>query len=79
VLAGRGWWFVQEKVLLGLPLLGAVGLAAVLIAGLRLLAARRAPEAGTTGVVLLLTAGYAALAGLLVTLLAGYPSRGAPR
>ena len=79
VLAGRGWWFVQEKVLLGLPMLGAVGLAAVLIAGPRLLSAWRAPEAGTpdrqaaSGVVLLLTAGYAALAGLVVTLVAGYP------
>jgi FtsP/CotA-like multicopper oxidase with cupredoxin domain len=85
VLAGRGWWFVQEKVLLGLPMLGAVGLAAVLIAGPRLLAARHAPEAGilagrasgdkipASSVVLPLTAGYAALAGLLVTFLVGYP------
>jgi FtsP/CotA-like multicopper oxidase with cupredoxin domain len=75
MLAGRGWWFVQEKVLLGLPMLAAAGLAAVLIAGPRLLGARRAPEAGipAIGVVLLLTAGYAALAGLLVTFLAGYP------
>ncbi|WP_231929575.1 multicopper oxidase family protein [Micromonospora inositola] len=54
-------------------------MAAVLIAGPRLLAARRAPEAGAptnraaTGVVLLLTAGYAALAGLVVTLVVGYP------
>jgi FtsP/CotA-like multicopper oxidase with cupredoxin domain len=60
-------------------------LAAVLIAGPRLLATRRAPEAGipasraagdgitATGVVLLLTAGYAALAGLVVTFVAGYP------
>jgi FtsP/CotA-like multicopper oxidase with cupredoxin domain len=76
MLAGRGWWFAQEKVLLGLPMLGALGLAAVLVAGPRLLeAARRAPAAGipTGGVVLLFTAGYAALAGLGVTLLAGYP------
>jgi FtsP/CotA-like multicopper oxidase with cupredoxin domain len=86
MLAGRGWWFVQEKVLLGLPMLGAAGVAAVLIAGPQLLAAaRRAPEAGklasrasgdrisASSVVLLLTAGYAALAGLVVTLLVGYP------
>jgi hypothetical protein len=85
MLAGRGWWFVQEKVLLGLPMLGAAGLAAVLIAGPRLLAARLAPEAGmrasrasgdgipASSVVLLLTAGYAALAGLVVTFLVGYP------
>ncbi len=86
MLAGRGWWFVQEKVLLGLPMLGAAGLAAVLIAGPRLLAAaRRAPEAGmlasrasgdripASSVVLLLTAAYAALAGLVVTFLFGYP------
>ena len=76
VLAGRGWWFVQEKVLLGLPMLGAVGSAAVLIAGPRLLAAARRGPAGripASSVVLLLTAGYAALAGLVVTLVAGYP------
>ena len=72
MLAGRGWWFVQEKVLLGLPMLGVAGLAAVLIAG-PLLGAK--PGAGTpaAGVVALLTAGYAALAGLAVSFLAGYP------
>jgi len=75
LLAGRGWWFVQEKVLLGLPMLGAAGLAAVLVAGPRLLAAARAAGDGisASSVVLLLTAGYAALAGLVVTFLAGYP------
>jgi FtsP/CotA-like multicopper oxidase with cupredoxin domain len=75
VLAARGWWFVQEKVLLGLPMLGAAGLAAVLIAGPRLLAARRAPGGASPAgsVVSLLMAAYAALAGLGVTFLAGYP------
>ncbi|HEX5994033.1 MAG TPA: multicopper oxidase domain-containing protein, partial [Jiangellales bacterium] len=86
MLADRGWWFVQEKVLLNLPMLGAAGLAAVLVAGPRLLAsAKRAPDAGSlrgrssgdaipaSGVVVLLTAGYAALAGLVVTFLGGYP------
>ncbi len=58
VLAGRGWWFVQEKVLLGLPMLGVAGLVAVLF---------------SSSVVSRLTAAYAALAGLVVTFLVGYP------
>src|SRR5690606_37605137 len=75
VLAGRGWWFVQEKVLLGMPLLVAAASVAALVAGPRLLAARRDPaEAVPAGsVVAPLTAAYAALAGLLVTLVVGYP------
>lgn len=36
VLAGRGWWFVQEKVLLGLPMLVVAALAATVVAGPRL-------------------------------------------
>lgn len=74
-LSGRGWWFVQEKILLGLPLLAATGLAALLIAGPRLRTACRVPGAGlpAASVVALFTAGYAALAGLVVTFLAGYP------
>ena len=75
VLAGRGWWFVQEKALLGLPMLGVAGLAAVLVAGRPLLAARRTPAKAmpASSVVALLTAAYAALAALVVTLLTGYP------
>ena len=75
MLAGQGWWFAQEKVLLGLPMLGAAAVVAVLIAGPRLLAARRAPGEGMlpSSVVWLLTTAYAALAGLLVSFLAGYP------
>ena len=75
VLAGRGWWFVEEKVLLGLPMLAAAAVCAVLIAGRHLLAARRGRGDGVSaaGVVAVLTAAYAALAGLVVTFLAGYP------
>jgi FtsP/CotA-like multicopper oxidase with cupredoxin domain len=68
-LAGSGWWFVQEKVTLTLPLLVAAALAAVLLAGPRL-GAERSPAA----VVSLLTTGYAAAAGLVATLLVGYPA-----
>jgi FtsP/CotA-like multicopper oxidase with cupredoxin domain len=76
-LSGQGWWFVQEKVLLGLPMLGLAGLAAVLIAGPRLLAVVRQPaeQLPAASVVALFTAGYAALAGLVVTFIAGYPLR----
>ncbi|MEV0808356.1 multicopper oxidase family protein [Micromonospora sp. NPDC050200] len=75
MLAGRGWWFVQEKVLLGLPMLGAAGAVAVLLAGPQLLAVRRGRAAGGSarGVVSVFTAGYSALAGLVVTFLVGYP------
>lgn len=70
VLAARGWWFVQEKMLLGLPLLCAAGAAAVAVAGPHLRTGRHTHR---SAVVLLLTTGYAALAGLLTTLVAGYP------
>ncbi|MGC1210332.1 MAG: multicopper oxidase family protein [Micromonospora sp.] len=74
MLAGRGWWFVQEKVLLGLPMLGAAGAVAVLVAGPQLLAARRGRgDVTAVGVVSVFTAAYAALAGLVLTFLVGYP------
>ncbi|WP_280373200.1 hypothetical protein [Nocardia abscessus] len=76
-LAGRGWWFVQEKVLLGLPLLVVAASAATVIAGPRLLAQARDTGRPQTldavGVVALLTAAYAALAGFAVSFLIGYP------
>jgi FtsP/CotA-like multicopper oxidase with cupredoxin domain len=74
-LAGRGWWFVQEKALLGLPMLAVAGSAAVLIAGPPLLQARRTPGKGlpASSVVALFGAAYATVAGLMVTFLVGYP------
>ncbi|MEU8657757.1 multicopper oxidase family protein [Actinoplanes philippinensis] len=60
LLARAGWWFAAEKVVIAGPLM----LAAVLVAGPRLL--RPAP-------VPFLFAGYALTAGLLVTVLHGYP------
>jgi FtsP/CotA-like multicopper oxidase with cupredoxin domain len=83
-LAGSGWWFVQEKVVLALPLAGVAGLVAVLLAGPRLVRAARAGgedeqpgEACAAPVVVLplLTAGYASVAGVFVTFLVGYPTR----
>ncbi|MFU8852183.1 multicopper oxidase family protein [Micromonospora sp. SL1-18] len=77
-LAGGGWWFVQERVILALPVLGVAALVAVVLAGPRLVRAvlpdgRQAAEGAPRVVVPLLAAGYAALAGLLVTFLVGYP------
>ncbi|MBB5790880.1 multicopper oxidase domain-containing protein [Jiangella mangrovi] len=75
VLADRGWWFVQEKVLLGLPLLVVATAAAAVLAGPRLVARPGADAGGLppAGVVSLLAVGYAALAGFVVTFVGGYP------
>ncbi|MEU6430158.1 multicopper oxidase family protein [Microbispora sp. NPDC046973] len=80
-LAGAGWWFVQEKITVALPLLVAAGGVATAIAGPRLLrAARRADAASRDAVrapavvVPLLGAGYAAAAGIVQTFLIGYPA-----
>ncbi|RKN48448.1 multicopper oxidase family protein [Micromonospora endolithica] len=75
-LAGRGWWFVQEKVLLGMPLLAVASVTALVTAGPVLLAQHRGSPGravGAAGVVALLSAGYAGLAGFAVTYLVGYP------
>ncbi|GII29283.1 multicopper oxidase family protein [Planotetraspora mira] len=78
-LAGAGWWFVQEKVTVALPLLLVTGVAATALAAPPLVrAARSQADAGAAGspavVVALLGAGYAAAGGLAVTLLMGYPA-----
>ncbi|MEJ3750740.1 multicopper oxidase family protein [Actinomycetes bacterium KLBMP 9797] len=61
-LAAAGWWFVQEKVTLTLPLALAGGIFAVV----QLRAGRAVPGA--------LIGGYAAAAGLIFPLLIGYPA-----
>ncbi|MGK5676694.1 multicopper oxidase family protein [Micromonospora sp. URMC 106] len=66
-LARAGWWFAAEKVLVAAPL----SLAAVAVAGPRLL---RASGDIRSVAVPLLFAGYAGSAGLLVTVLHGYPA-----
>jgi len=70
-LASAGWWFVQEKVLLGLPMLLTGALLAAAYAGRPLL--HRNDDLPTSSVLALLTAAYAALAGLGMTFLVGYP------
>jgi FtsP/CotA-like multicopper oxidase with cupredoxin domain len=66
-LARAGWWFAGEKVLVAAPL----SLAAVVVAGLRLL---RPPGDLRSLAVPLLFAGYAESSALLVTVLHGYPA-----
>ncbi|HEX6685476.1 MAG TPA: multicopper oxidase family protein [Candidatus Limnocylindrales bacterium] len=63
-LAGRGWWFVQDKVTLGLPL---VGLAGAVAAGVLV------TKGVAKAVVPLFAAGFSATVGLILPLLWGYP------
>lgn len=88
VLATAGWWFVQEKVTLALPLLMVCATVATVLAAPMLLSHRQVRLGGdgnTTRaedhdaprpavVVALLTTGYAATAGLAVTFPLGYPA-----
>ncbi|MBX6748426.1 MAG: multicopper oxidase family protein [Micromonosporaceae bacterium] len=63
-LAGRGWWFVQEKVVFALPLVILAGAVAVVVLVTRGI---------TAAVVPLYGAGFAAGVGVLSPLLTGYP------
>ncbi len=63
-LAGRGWWFVQEKVVFALPLVGVAGTVAVGVFVRRGSAAAVAP---------LFAAGFAASVGVISPLVSGYP------
>ncbi len=68
VLAGRGWWFAGEKIVIALPL-QLIGLAAGVLGLVWWLTGRR-PVAGRT---LVLGGGYAMAAAALATWLIGYP------
>jgi FtsP/CotA-like multicopper oxidase with cupredoxin domain len=63
-LAGRGWWFVQEKVVVALPLVGVAGVLALGMLVTRGVAASVVP---------LFAAGFSATVGVIVPLLFGYP------
>lgn len=65
-LAGAGWWFAAEKVLLGAP----PALTGVVVAAPRLV---RPPGDIRRAMLALLFAGYAQSSALLVTVLHGYP------
>ncbi|MFC4588208.1 multicopper oxidase family protein [Sphaerisporangium corydalis] len=71
-LGFSGWWFVQEKITLTVPLLVVAALAATVLAAPRLLTT----DALTKPVVVvpLFGAGFSAAAGPVVTLLVGYPA-----
>jgi FtsP/CotA-like multicopper oxidase with cupredoxin domain len=76
-LADRGWWFAQEKLAVAVPLAAATTLAALALAGPPLVRAVRAGDRSGSAdrrrtVVPLLTSGYAAAAGLALTILVGY-------
>ncbi|WP_116951447.1 multicopper oxidase family protein [Jiangella endophytica] len=70
VLAERGWWFVQEKLLVGVPLLVVTVVAAAVLAGRPLLRGGALPPVAVTA---LFAVGYAALAAFVVTYVGGYP------
>ncbi|MFI5497971.1 multicopper oxidase family protein [Nocardia asteroides] len=74
VLAGRGWWFVQEKVWFGLPVSGVAAVVAVVavVSAHRGIATGTGPTAAATATALS-TVGYAAVAGFTLSFLIGYP------
>jgi len=69
LLAGSGWWFVQDALTVGLPLLAAGAVIATVVAGPRLI--RGDMDAPATALALF-GAGFASAAGPAVTLLSGY-------
>lgn len=77
LLAGHGWWFAGEKVLLALPLLLPPAIAAAVVSLPRLPRVARGTAILPPAVAVLpLAACYAAVAGVLITFSVGYPIRG---
>ncbi|MBC6447522.1 multicopper oxidase family protein [Actinokineospora xionganensis] len=77
-LADRGWWFVEEKVVFGLPILGVAAVVAAVLAGPRLRAAARSRETTRSGdttaaIVALFAAAFTALVSFAVAFVIGYP------
>jgi FtsP/CotA-like multicopper oxidase with cupredoxin domain len=68
ILAGRGWWFAGEKIVVGLPL-QVIGLAAGAVGAAWWLRGIRVPLART----LMLGGAYAMVAGVVSTWFVGYP------
>ncbi|MGY4860128.1 multicopper oxidase family protein [Cryobacterium sp. AP23] len=75
LLAGHGWWFVQEKVVFALPVAVLFGVAGGILAGPDLLAVARGarPATGARGLAALVGAAAAAVAGIAARLVVGYP------
>jgi hypothetical protein len=75
-LAGAGWWFAQEKVLLTLPLVALPGAAAAVLAGPSLVKAwptGTAPALSRIATAALAAAAGSAVSGVLGAFLLGYP------
>lgn len=75
LLAEGGWWFVQEKILLALPLTAAAGAAALLIDGPALVRRDAAPRFGAAPGTASFAAGHAAAGSALLPFLSASPLR----
>ncbi|HET6214623.1 MAG TPA: multicopper oxidase family protein [Micromonosporaceae bacterium] len=73
LLAGAGWWFVEDRLLLGLPLVVVPAVVAVAVAVPRLRHAGLAAVSESRVAALLLITGYGAAAALVDVFVLGYP------
>ena len=75
-VSAAGWWFIEEKVLLALPLAIITALFALVVsvpAMVRTLRNGHSPVTPATVVTGLLAAGYGSAVGVITTLIVGYP------